>query len=137
MIHQSTYLFIATVILLICILIYVYFGHHKTQISSSKYYINKIKNNDVLKKLEGYIKDISHDNDVWYYKGMSTCVGYSNDTDETSASACPYYEVYCAGKNGIHGTYGTHIQQLLAVYDAIQNNDGVHKDCPLIYQGTD
>lgn len=128
MIHQSTYLFIATVILLICILIYVYYSDHKTYIHSSKYYIDIIKKNQILKKLGEYIKDISHDSDVWYYKGASLCIGYSDE----GANACPYYEVYCAGKNN---TYGTHIQQLLAVCDAIKN-DGTHKDCPLIYQGT-
>lgn len=121
--HQ--YFFIAGLVLFVLFLIYVYGYDHQTT----------IKNNTIWKDVfvavgipEKNIDDISHDDDMWYYKGSSTCVAYGGDFSKK----CPKYESYCPGGD----TYGDAFLQALEVKKAIDNG-GEHPLCPLIYHGTD
>ena len=69
------------------------------------------------------LADISHDEEMWYYKGKSTCVGFG-EIDQN----CKRNECYCSGK----GTYGSPKKQVKMVIKAIEN-DGLHPMCPLLY----
>ena len=88
-----------------------------------------------------YAKDVTHDDSMWFYKGISTCVQYNGDFNEE----CDKSKGICSdGKynNNKYGgykeqnKYGGYKEQSAGVIDAIKNG-GVHKDCPFIYHGTD
>jgi len=83
-------------------------------------------------KWESYLGDIggdvTHDDDMWFYKGVSTCVQYNGNFEEE----CDKSVGVCAGGT----TYGNYIQQTNAVKRAARNS-GVHPRCPLVYYGTD
>ncbi len=119
------YLFLAVFIILIIFLIYVFIYDHKSDV------IGFWK--DAFKKIglsDKQINDVSHDDDVWYYKNTSTCVGYSEDFNKV----CPKHEVVCDENL----TYGGGVSQAMRVKDSIfLGNEGEHKLCPLIYSGAD
>lgn len=75
------------------------------------------------------IKDISHDDSMWYYKRSSTCVLYG---DMNYPEECKKYEGVCAGGDN----FGSSKNQAFEVKKAIENG-GEHPKCPLIYLGTD
>lgn len=122
---SHTYLFIFGVVLLVGFLIHVYVCEHKISIEGNDMWRNAFLRNGFSST---QIKDISHDDTVWYYKRRSTCVGYSEDTSKECTSS----ENYCSGGND----YGTEDQQVLSVKKAVSNG-GEHPKCPLIYTGTD
>ena len=119
------YLFIAGVIMLIMFLSYVYLYDHKTF----------IEGHDMWEKAflkvgtdKNKIQDITHDDNMWYYKGVSTCVAHSGDF----SGLCHRYENYCSGGD----RYGDDISQAKAVKEALEDG-GEHPMCPLIYSGAD
>ena len=120
--HQ--YFFVAGVVLLILFLIYVYVYEHRTFIEGDELWENAFSGVGLLQEI---IKDISHDEDVWYYRGNSTCVAYGGDFSEE----CSRYENYCAGED----RYGDAFLQAMEVKKAIDSG-GEHPLCPLIYPGT-
>jgi len=67
--------------------------------------------------------EISHDDEVWYYKNESTCVCYGKEGDK-----CDHTRCVCAG--GDH--YGSLLQQMKLVNDAISNG-GEMRECPIIH----
>lgn len=112
-------LWIATIIFIILFTGYIYWYDHKEFIDETHW--KRRFEKEGLKN----IYDVRHDNDSWFYKGKSTCVGYSEEN-----MVCPEYETHCAGGE----TYGTYDQQVKSVLDSIKNG-GTHIDCPLIYEG--
>jgi len=72
--------------------------------------------------------DISHDDDMWYYKGKSTCVGYGKPREK-----CNWRERVCAGGH----TMGSYMSQAREVAKAITSKGGMHRECPLVYVGAD
>ena len=131
------YFFIASFILFIIFLLYVYFCEHKRGIVD-----NDLWEEAFLKAgfTETELDNIVHDDSLWYYrqgrhpissdennsKYYPTCVAYSSNFKDK----CSPYEHYCAGDE----TYGDPIQQAKAVKKAVENG-GEHVLCPLIYPG--
>jgi len=79
-----------------------------------------------------YANYVTHDDGMWFYKGISTCVQYNGDFNEK----CDKSLGICAGKNEYDDKYGGYIEQSKEVITSIING-GVHPKCPLIYYGTD
>ena len=104
-------------------LLYVYYTDHRDFIEQDEVWTQAFKR----KGLSDYeISDISHDDTNWYYKGISTCVGYGDYTTK-----CPMSEVYCSALKT--ETYGNPDEQASAETQAIQNSSGAyHPSCPLI-----
>ena len=113
------YLFIFGVVLFIAFLIYIYVCEHKFLIEHNNIWKNAFSRNGVPLS---QIKDIYHDDNMWYYKRRPTCVGYS----EKHSKKCNNYENYCSD----HNKYGKEDQQVLSVKKAISNG-GEHPKCPL------
>ena len=116
--HLHKYLVIIAFIMLILTYIYIYVK------------LKRVKLNEQEKNiLESYgvfnTDDVTHDDDMWYYKDVSTCVGYGKEKDK-----CLPHERVCGDEN----TYGNIRKQLLEVYKSILNK-GKHEACPLIYEG--
>lgn len=112
------YLWLAAILFIILFLGYVYWFDHKEFIDDThwKSLFEKVG-------LGKEIYNIKHDNDSWYYKGKSLCVGYNEEN-----MVCPNYETYCSGGE----TYGSAKEQVDAVLMAIKNK--THPDCPIIYE---
>jgi hypothetical protein len=118
------YLWIAGIVFMILFFGYIFWFDHKENIDGSDLWETEFEKAGLTKEQR---EDISHDDSMWYYQRMATCVGYGSPNDE-----CPRYESYCAG-----GRYaGSFSEQAKAVTDAIRKG-GIHEDCPLIYSGTD
>lgn len=66
---------------------------------------------------------ISFWNNVWYYDGVSTCVGHSS----LRTKSCKSSVVVCRGQGN---TFGFGISQIRGVRDAVAENDGRHANCP-------
>ena len=119
------YLFIAGLILIILYMGYVFWYDHKKDMTEGDF--------DVLFSKEGLsqeqIENIKHDDDVWYYKDMSTCIGYSSDPRE----ACPKFQNVCMGGK----TFGLLETQIKEVSNLIKSGLIQHPACPLIYEGSD
>lgn len=82
-----------------------------------------------------YAKEVTHDDSMWFYKGISTCVQYNGNFNEE----CDKSKGICMGSsNNKHNKdeYGNYKEQSAGVINAIKNG-GIHKDCPFIYHGTD
>lgn len=121
------YVIIACVILGFFFVVYGFVYDHKEHITTSDN-PNKVMWTKTFVDQgmpEAIIDDISHDEDTWYYNGISTCVAYGDWNDR-----CIRNEVYCGGKNVV----GTPEQQAQAVVEALRNG-GMHPMCPLLYQG--
>jgi hypothetical protein len=117
------YLFIASSIVLLLYLGYVFWYDHKYTVNSDDF-------EDLFKKyglVNEQISNIKHDDDVWYYKNKSTCIGYSSDSRE----ACPKFQWVCIGG----GTFGTLKDQIYEVAKLIKSGTTTHPECPLIYEG--
>lgn len=120
------YFYVVGVVLLILFLIYVFFYNHITEVDTKNdVWYREFTNVGLTDK---QIHDLTHDDNVWYYQGISTCVGYG-DWNEM----CPKNETYCAGKEG--DTFGDAKRQAYALRFAISKG-GEHPDCPLVYKGT-
>lgn len=127
------YLFIAAVVLFSIFLVYVYVHNHRTSAEDSGFWTKVFYHNDMGE----YLPHITHDDDVWYYKGRNTCVAYCGHTEPTDR--CPRNESYCAGVGEPYGapnSYGSPNQQVQAIRLAIEKG-GEHPLCPLIYAGAD
>ena len=118
------YLWIAGIVCIILFLGYIFWFDHKENIDGNPIWEREFQN--VGLTLE-QINDITHDDSMWYYQRVATCVGYGSPRDQ-----CPRYESYCAGGN----TFSSFSEQAEAVKNAIMKG-GIHQDCPLIYSGTD
>lgn len=115
------YLVIIGILVFTILSIYIYVYNHKIDIDNEW--------RSVFRKYGLSDKDIdliSHDDDSWYYDGISTCVGYGDWND-----LCPKYQRYCSNEP----MFGNRKMQAKAVIEAIRNS-GTHKECPLIYKGT-
>ncbi len=111
-----------TIILLILFFSYVFFVEHEvilTEKWKDAYISQHITTNEIEK--------ITHDERVWSYNGVSTCVCYGGDFD----AICDKSNCVCAGDT----VFGDYKQQVLAVKDAVKNN-GEHQSCPVFYYGT-
>jgi NAD-dependent dihydropyrimidine dehydrogenase PreA subunit len=116
------YLCIAGLVFLILFFGYVFWFEHKEKIQGD--WEERFENAGLTKE---QISDITHDDSMWYYQRMSTCVGYGNPEDK-----CPSHESYCSNGN----TFGSFEKQASEVSKSIKKG-GVHEDCPLIYSGAD
>ncbi|MDB4769421.1 hypothetical protein OAG24_00500 [bacterium] len=126
--NSHNYIFYGAVIFFALLLIYI-FMDHQVQIVDE----NIIK---IFKKAgltADQIKNISHDDSMWYYRGYSTCVLFKDYKNPIVSWECPEYEGYCSG---LKGSYGSLEQQARAIKDSI-NNGGEHPHCPLIYSGAE
>lgn len=123
-IKSHLYLWIAGAVFLILFFGYIFWFDHKENIDGSEYWGNPFAKAGLTKEQCG---DISHDDSMWYYQRVATCVGYGHPKVE-----CPRHESYCAGGD----SFGTPSQQATAVAEAIKKG-GIHEGCPLIYSGTD
>lgn len=132
------YLTIAAIIILVIFLIYIFQVNHKYNIDDNAMWSNLFKNAG-FNSTE--ILNITHDDDTWYYKGLSTCVGYGNSQGSLTShgshlgashgslkTRCTKSDYYCGGGDIV----GTPKQQVQAVKDAILNG-GEHILCPRIY----
>jgi hypothetical protein len=119
--NSFIYLTVAAIIILIIFLIYIFQVNHKYDIDDNTFWSKLFKNAGFS---ASEILNITHDDDTWYYNGLSTCVAYSNNPN----TKCKKSDYYCPGKNIV----GTPQQQVEAVRDAI-NNNGEHILCPRIY----
>lgn len=119
------YLFIAGFVAIIMFLIYVFICEHKISINGNDIWVLAFKRNGMN---DSQIKNLTHDDSMWYYKLKSTCVAYGGDFSEK----CRRYESYCAGGD----KYGDEDLQALAVKEAL-DNDGEHPMCPLVYTGAE
>lgn len=116
---ETSFLFYLSMSLFICCIIYIYFTEKKIRLIDENiitYSINFPK--DLL-------KDISHDENVWYYKDKFTCVGFGFEKEK-----CPKSQVVCSSKDKKY--FGTFDEQLQHVKYAIDNGE-IHDDCPLLY----
>ena len=118
-------LFAFGVIIFFMFLIYVYVCEHKISIEKYKWWTDVFSRNGFT---NSQIKNITHDNSIWYYKRKSTCVAYSED----DLGKCDKSEHYCSGDH----TYGSRDLQVKNIKKAIDNG-GEHPKCPLIYIGAD
>lgn len=132
------YLWIAGLVFLILFIGYIFWFEHKESIDGS-FWMEKFKKAGLTSK---EINDITHDDSMWYYQRVATCVGYGSPIDAIDSPngspnaldslGCPKYESFCAGGD----TFGTAEDQVREVIAAIRKG-GIHEDCPLIYSGTD
>ncbi len=119
------YLFIAGIVTLIMFLIYVYMCEHKISVRGNLMWERAFRKAGLTDK---QIRDISHDDSMWYCKSISTCVAYGGDFSER----CHRHENYCAKGD----LFGDEYSQALAVKKSFDNG-GEHPMCPLIYPGAD
>jgi hypothetical protein len=116
------YLWVAAVVLLTGFLIYGYVWDHSVNVAGSKIWRDAFASVGINLRDDGV--KITHDEDVWYHDGKSTCVAYG-DWDEK----CPRHSEFCAGANF---KIGTATEQAKAVADAISAG-GRHPKCPLLH----
>lgn len=118
------YLYIAAFVVMILYMGYAFWYEHKSRMMGDL---------ESLFKKEGLtdaqIDNIKHDDDVWYYKDKSTCIGYSSDERDP----CPKFQSVCLGDT----TYGSIDQQVQEVSNLIKKGLNAHPLCPLIYEGSD
>lgn len=101
---------------------YVFFVEHEvtlTQRWKTAYATQQLSNDK--------IENITHDEQVWSYNGVSTCVCYGGDFN----GKCDKSNCVCAGGK----TFGDYSQQVSFVKNALENN-GEHPNCPIFYYGT-
>jgi len=122
MLSPHLYILIGAVALFFMFIAYGYVYDHKEYISDSQEWLDRFRKARIPDAISD---DISHDEDVWYYRGASTCIAYGDWSEK-----CPRHECYCAGNDKI----GTGDQQALAIAEALRNG-GQHSGCPLQYVG--
>jgi len=119
------YLFVAGVVALMMFLVYVFICEHKTPISQNEMWTEAFRKAGLT---PDQIRDMTHDDSMWYYQSRSTCVAYGGDF----SGKCRRHENYCAGGD----RYGDAEAQAQAVKEALDKG-GEHPMCPLIYPGAD
>lgn len=124
--RQHTYTFAFGCILLSMFLIYVYVCDHKIQIDNDDDWTNAFVRAGLP---QNALPFITHDSDVWYYYGRSTCVAFGDFSDN-----CDYRQAVCAEGDPPNTTFGSRDAQVKAVMIAIVAG-GEHPWCPLIYPG--
>lgn len=117
------YLLIAGIVFLILFFGYIFWFDHKEN-PEGRDWQERFNNAGLTAEQQ---RDITHDDSMWYYQRVATCVGYGHPSEE-----CPKHESYCIGGD----TFGSLQNQALAVAEAI-GKGGVHENCPLIYSGAD
>jgi len=122
--EEQKYLFVFASILLAMFLIYVYVCDHKEEVDSDWIDAFIIAG---LPKEE--IEFITHDSDVWYHRGVNTCVSYGDFED-----SCDYHLAVCSRGEPPHVKNGTREEQANAVVKAIKSG-GEHPWCPIVYPG--
>lgn len=110
-VRSHFYLFVIAIIFLLFFIWYAFLYEHKNNMNNKFLTLPDMKN-------------LTHDESVWYVDGKSTCVGYGNKEEN-----CPKHESYCCGDT----TFGDMKSQIFAVEHAIRNK-GIHPDCPIIYK---
>lgn len=113
-------LYVCSLSLLLLFVLYIFLYDHKKSISDDQIWLESFS------KVGIDPQDMTHDDTTWYYRRISTCVGYGDWNDQ-----CPKYENYCSSNK----KFGTPSQQALAIKEALLNG-GTHELCPLIYAGT-
>lgn len=123
------YLAVAAIVLLSLFIVFIYLVKKRGSVDSYDASGTWMKTFNEAGISASDVALITHDDNVWYYDGHSTCIGYGDASEE-----CPRYECWCAGDRGDGGrcTYGTIKQQAAALRKAIANG-GQHSECPLIY----
>lgn len=119
------FLMIAAGILLAMFLFFVYLCDHQSTISDNEQWIYALTNSGISKS---DIEKLTHDDSMWFYNGISTCVGYSGDENDK----CSRFESVCSNND----RFGTFEDQARNIKYALEKN-GVHPRCPLIYDGAD
>jgi hypothetical protein len=109
------------------VMLYVYFYEHKISIDDSEVWSTAFQRVGLQKE----IPLVTHDEEMWYHRGIATCVGYSGNI--SGEKSCDRSIFYCPGSVA---KYGTAEEQALAVREAIRAG-GEHPKCPLIYPGGD
>lgn len=128
--REHKYLFIFSIILLIVCIIYIYITEHKVSIEDNEWMeaFNKVGiSHDDRKYME-------HDSDVWFYKGVNTCVGYGDFND-----SCNFRFSVCSGIDNdkpVFGDRGEQAREIKRAIDSIKMKGESHPDCPIIYSGT-
>jgi len=116
------FLWLAGILLFLFFIGYVFLYDHKEGIANSEIWDNEFRRVGINPE------DMSHDDSTWYYKRLSTCVGYGGEWEQE----CPRHENYCSGGK----TFGDAKNQVKAIVEALKNR-GTHPGCPLIYVGAD
>ena len=124
--EDHIFLFVCGCIILLMFLVYVYVHEHQELIvedeSWRKAFLDSGFSNDQL-------KFITHDSDVWYYKGRNTCVSYGDFEED-----CNYKLAVCSRGSPPYAKYGSRSEQARGVMEAVKSG-GEHPLCPIIYQG--
>ena len=132
--NQHKYLFVFGNIILAMFLIYVYVCEHKIMIDDDVEWTTAFEKATSAKATSAMVAEdvrfVTHDLDVWYYKGRSTCVAFGDFED-----TCDYREAFCAKGDPPQSKFGDRLTQAKAVVVAI-NAGGEHPLCPLVYPGT-
>lgn len=119
-----SYFWTAAIVFLILFMGYIFWFDHKEGIDESDLWVPLLEKKGLTPK---QIRKLSHDDSTWYYKRLSTCVGFGSPNEHCNKS-----ENYCVGGD----TFGSYEKQAEEVIVALSNN-GIHPHCPLIYIGTD
>lgn len=119
------YLFVAGVVALMMFLVYVFICEHKVFITGNPLWTEAFERTGLTSE---QIRDLTHDDSMWYHQSRSTCVAYGGDFSKK----CHRHENYCAGGD----RYGDAEAQSQAVKESLDNG-GEHPMCPLIYPGAD
>ncbi len=117
------YLFIAGVVALILFITYAFVYDHKEKIYGDEQWEKALTKAGLS---DAEIEKISHDEDVWYYGGVSTCVSYGDWKDR-----CKKFEAVCAGKGEVYGSADQQAEEIAKALD----HEGVHPECPLVFSG--
>src|SRR5947207_2319773 len=105
-------IFYFSIILLVLFMGYVFFAPHLIPINN--YWKTKFTQAG-LTNIQ--TNKLSHDDDMWFYDGISTCVCYGD-----------YSKGKCIGKDVN--------SQIQAVVQAVTHDGGEHRLCPMFYYGT-
>lgn len=108
-------------------MIYVYVCDHKESVVDDDDWTNAFVQSG-LDRAE--LEFVTHDSDVWYHRGVSTCVGYGDFED-----TCDYHLSVCSSGVIPYTKCGDREEQAREVLLAIRSG-GEHPQCPIIYPGT-
>ena len=139
--RKHIYLFVCVLILFAGFCIYTFIHDHKRSIEYNSNIYQLFKNHNLTNEQISYI---SHDDDIWYYKGESLCVGFGVNKN----SKCNHMISVCLGefsnttKNATKNTYYTTDSiekqcQIISdiIKDDINITNFIDNKCPIVYSG--